>query len=180
MVKDEPDNDRYEEFLQYFLRDSSRIFAYVRSLLPQYADAQDVFQRCSLTLWRHFDQFDSDRLFLPWACQIALNEVRNFRRVSGRDKLQFADELVEQLATTRLKSLHRRDRRSTALRECIVHLKQADRELVRLVYEDLQPVEAIANSTGKAIQTIYNRLSALRRSLLQCIEKRIAAEDAAV
>jgi RNA polymerase sigma-70 factor len=180
MVNDESDNDRYEEFLQYFLRDSARIFSYVRSLLPQYADAQDVFQRCSLTLWRHFDQFDSDRLFLPWACQIALNEVRNFRRVAGRDRLLFAEDLIEQLAMTRLKSLDHRHRRSTALRECMVQLKPTDQELVRLVYQDHQPVESIASTTGKAIQTIYNRLSVLRRMLLQCIEKRIAAEDAAV
>ena len=88
----------YEEFLQYFLRDQARIFAYVRALLPHYADAQDVFQRCSLTLWRNFEQFDHERLLLPWACRIAFNEVRNFRRVAGRDKLQFADDVIDQLA----------------------------------------------------------------------------------
>ena len=177
MLTDQSQDERYEEFLQHFLLDQARIFSYIRSLLPQYADAQDVFQRCSLTLWRHFDQFDQQRLFLPWACTIALNEVRNFRRVHGRDKLHLAEDLFEQLAERRSDSLVRRDRRSLALRTCVESLKQADRELVQHVYEDSRPVEEIAKSTGKAMQTLYNRLSILRRQLLQCIEKRIASEE---
>jgi RNA polymerase sigma-70 factor len=178
MLTDQSQDERYEEFLQHFLQDQARIFSYIRSLLPQYSDAQDVFQRCSLTLWRQFDQFDQQRLFLPWACTIALNEVRNFRRVSGRDRLQLADDLVEQLAKRRSDTLAHRDRRSLALRTCVESLKQADRDLVQLVYEDSRPVEEIAKSTGKAMQTLYNRLSILRRQLLQCIEKRVASEEA--
>lgn len=178
MLTDPFHDDRYEEFLQHFLQDQARIFSYVRSLLPQYADAQDVFQRCSLTLWRQFDQFDQQRMFLPWACAIALNEVRNFRRVSCRDKLQLADDLVEHLAERRSDTLAHRDRRSSALRRCVENLKQADRDLVQLVYEDSRSVEEIAKSTGKAMQTLYNRLSILRRQLLQCIENRIASEEA--
>jgi RNA polymerase sigma-70 factor len=178
MLTDQSQDERYEEFLQHFLQDQARIFSYVRSLLPRYVDAQDVFQRCSLTLWRQFDQFDQQRLFLPWACTIALNEVRNFRRVSGRDRLQLADDLVDQLAERRRDTLAHRDRRSLALRTCVESLKQADRDLVQLVYEDSRPVEEIAKSTGKAMQTLYNRLSILRRQLLQCIEKRVASEEA--
>ena len=48
------------------------------ALLPNEQDAQDVFQRTSLVLWQKFDQFDSDRDFLPWACGVAHYEVRNF------------------------------------------------------------------------------------------------------
>ncbi|XZE34282.1 sigma-70 family RNA polymerase sigma factor [Pirellulaceae bacterium SH501] len=179
MLPDQSHDESYEEFLQYFLRDQSRIFAYVRSLLPQYSDAQDVFQRCSLTLWKQFDRFDRERLFLPWACGIAFNEVRNFRRVSGRDRLLFSDDLIEQLSSQRLESLSHRERRSVALRACIESLKQADRDLVRSIYQESHSVNDIATSTGRAAQTIYNRLSVLRRTLLQCIEKRIASEEAA-
>ncbi|WP_372721847.1 sigma-70 family RNA polymerase sigma factor [Novipirellula sp.] len=178
MTTEEFDNDRYEDFLQHFLRDQTRIFAYVRSLLPQYADAQDVFQRCSLTLWRQFDDFDNERLFLPWACGVAFNEVRNFRRVAGRDRLQFADDLAEQLADRRIATLGQRDLRSAAMRKCVEHLKPTDRELIQQVYEQKLAVTEIAESAGKAVQTMYNRLSAVRQSLLQCIEKRIASEEA--
>ncbi|GAA5509532.1 sigma-70 family RNA polymerase sigma factor [Novipirellula caenicola] len=178
MPTDELDDNRYEQFLQHFLRDQTRIFAYVRSLLPQYADAQDVFQRCSLTLWRHFDDFDHERLFLPWACGIAFNEVRNFRRTAGRDRLQFADDLAEQLADRRMATLGQRDLRTSAVRTCVSHLKSADRELIQRVYHDRRPIAEIAESAGKAVQTMYNRLSAVRRMLLQCIEKRIASEEA--
>lgn len=177
MHSDSKPEDRYELFLQYYLRDQSHLFAFIRSLLPQFADAQDVFQRCSLTLWKQFDSFDQERLFLPWACQIAFNEVRNFRRVAGRDRLQFTDELIEQLAARRQESLADCSKRSSALRSCLAGLKASDRELIQAVYEHAKPIEEIATSTGKAMQTLYNRLSILRRALLACIEKKLAAEE---
>ena len=75
-------------------QDRDRILAYIQSLLPHRADAEDVFQRCSIVLWRKFHDFDVQQEFLPWACGVAFYEVRNFLRVAARDRLQFNDTLI--------------------------------------------------------------------------------------
>lgn len=175
-----PPSDRYEAFLHCFAHDRDRIFAYVRSLLPHRADAEDVFQRCSILLWRKFDDYDAQRPFFPWACGVAFYEVRNFLRVAARDRLQFDDELLGQLAEQRLASLQHADRRLEALRDCLAGLESADRELIRAAYDDSQPLSALAEASGRALQTLYNRLSTLRRRLLECVERRLAADGGAV
>jgi len=173
-----PENpaDPYESFLRHFSQDRDRIFLYIRSLLPHRADAEDVFQRCSLLLWRKFDQFDATREFLPWACGVAFYEVRNFLRVAARDRLQFEDGLIQQLADRRLETLRDTDRRLDYLRGCLSELKPGDHELIRAAYVQDRPLPEFAESTGRALQTLYNRLSLLRRSLLECVQRKLAAE----
>ena len=92
--------DHYEEFLKLFARDRERIFSYIYSLLQHHADSEDVFQRCSLLLWRKFSRFDREGSFLSWACGVALYEVRNFLRVAGRDRMQLDVDLISQLGGT--------------------------------------------------------------------------------
>ena len=176
MTAPNPEEDRYEVFLQYFAQDRDRILAYIQSLLPHRADAEDVFQRCSIVLWRKFHDFDVQQEFLPWACGVAFYEVRNFLRVAARDRLQFNDTLITQLAEHRLSTLQHMDRRLDALRGCLDGLKREDRELLTAAYDDTRPLSDFAKSTGRAVQTLYNRLSLVRRQLLNCVQRKLTME----
>jgi DNA-directed RNA polymerase specialized sigma24 family protein len=44
MTDSGPIDERYETFLRCFAQERDRVFAYVQSLLPHRADAEDVFQ----------------------------------------------------------------------------------------------------------------------------------------
>ncbi|MEM1297268.1 MAG: sigma factor [Verrucomicrobiota bacterium] len=48
-------------FVSEFARCQAKLQSYIRSLLPNRADAVDVFQKTSVTLWRKFDQWESER-----------------------------------------------------------------------------------------------------------------------
>lgn len=176
MTDSRSSDERYETFLRCFAQDRDRVFAYVQSLLPHRADAEDVFQRCSIVLWRKFDDFDPDREFLSWACGVAFYEVRNFLRVAARDRLKFDDDLIAQLAERRLESLKNVDRRLSALRRCLDCLKSDDRDLVNAAYDEALPLSEFARSSGRALQTLYNRLSIVRQQLLDCVQRKLAIE----
>jgi RNA polymerase sigma-70 factor len=166
---------RYEEFLTLFAQHRERVFGFIYSLVPNFADAEDVFQRCSLVLWRNFDSFDRQRSFLAWACGVAANEVRNALRTRRRDRLRFDDELVGLLAEARPARLERYDERFDALEGCLAGLKAADRELVRVAYEPGARLADHAAASGRALQSLYNRLTQLRRLLLDCVERKQTA-----
>jgi RNA polymerase sigma-70 factor (ECF subfamily) len=159
-----------ERFVEEFARHRDRLFAYVASLLPRRADAEDVFQRCSVLLWQKFGSWDPGVAFLTWACGVAFYEVRNFLRVSGRDRLRFGDGLLETLARERAAAFERRDARAAALEDCLRRLEAAERELVRRVYADDDAVADLARESGRAAQTLYNRLHEIRRRLLACVD----------
>ena len=158
-----------ERFVAEFARHRDRLFAYVYSLLPRREDAEDVFQRTSVVLWQKIATWDPGVEFLSWACGVAFYEVKNFLRVSGRDRLRFGDALLERLAQERAATLATRDARATVLQSCLEALGAAERELVRRVYADEDSIRALAAESGKAAQTLYNRLNQIRRRLFDCV-----------
>ena len=160
------------QFVQEFARHHERLFAYVFSLLPNRFDAEDVFQRASVTLWQKFDQYEPGTNFLSWACTVAFYEVRNFLRVSGRSRLRFSDDLLSSMAEERTRSLERRDDRLDALDDCLKRLESAERELLDRAYRDESRIKDLAQRDGRAVQTLYNRLNQIRRKLMECVDSR--------
>ncbi|SFI28809.1 sigma-70 family RNA polymerase sigma factor [Planctomicrobium piriforme] len=178
LVDPAPSIDRqYEEFLRLFSQNRERLFAYIFSLLPNHADAEDVFQRCSLLLWRKFSEFDVERNFLAWACGVALNEVRNFLRSAHRDRLRFDSSLVTQLSDHRLGALETSGENLKILQGCLEALKATEQDLVRVAYDGNSTLKDFADATGQALQTLYNRLGRIRRMLLECVRRKLATES---
>ncbi len=169
----------YERFLELYSRDRDRLFGYIYALLPHQADAEDVFQRSSLLLWNKFSVYDPARPFLPWACSIAHYEVRNFIRSVNRDRLQFDEDLIEQLADSRMQRCDDGDERLEALRRCLQMLKQVERDLIDLAYRGDASIKEFAESTGGVTQTLYNRISLARRKLLVCVRRRLSQQGLA-
>jgi RNA polymerase sigma-70 factor (ECF subfamily) len=166
----------YEAFLGLFAAHRDRVFAFIFSLLPNHADAEDVFQRCSLLLWRKFSEYDRERSFLSWACGIAFYEVRNFVRSAQRDRMQFDSALMTQLSDHRLKQLDQKREHLNALKSCLDSLQPRERELVQQAYLGEATLKDFAQTTGQALQTLYNRMARLRRILLECVRRKLAAE----
>ena len=169
----------HDTFLRHYAREHQRLAAYIFSMLPNTADAEDVFQRTTLILWRKFDQYDPREEFLSWACGVAFYEVRNFLRVSSRQHLHFNDELLARIAEERPQVLAQHDERLAALTHCLRKLGAEDRKLVDGAYGGQRTIKELASDMGRASQTLYNRLAAIRRRLLECIERSVEGEGSA-
>jgi RNA polymerase sigma-70 factor, ECF subfamily len=166
----------YEQFVQLFAQVYDNLFAYVFALLPHWSDAEDVFQRTSLVLWRKFAEFEPGSNFLAWACRTAFYEVQNFRRTASRDRLQFNDALVARLADERdVVSEGYRQRRDFLL-ECVAKLSDDQRTLLYRAYEGTITIRQLAAELHRSPQTVYNRLNMIRRSLLECVERAVTRE----
>lgn len=169
--------ETYEEFLELFSRHRERLFAHIFALIPHEADAEDIFQRCSILLWRKFPDFDDTRSQFPtWACGVALNEIRNFVKSRRRSRLTFQPELLEQLSEDRLSDEDFETDRIDALRNCVERLHPRERELVRIAYDESVTIKDYATQTNQSLQALYNKLAKVRRLLLACVERTISRE----
>jgi RNA polymerase sigma-70 factor len=171
------DCDSYEEFLSVYARDRDRLFAYIYSLVPRRDDAEDIFQKCSLVLWRKFGAFDPSRSFLAWACGVAALEVRQYLRSSKSGRVCFNSELITQLAERRLSHLEAEPLRAAALRQCLERITARDRDLLQMAYSAGSTLKQFAESSGQALQTLYNRLARLRKALAECVERRLSSDS---
>src|SRR5262245_34134150 len=170
------DPDRSEEFVRLFAAHAQRLYAVVFALLPNAADADDVFQETSRLLWERFGQFTLGTNFFAWACRVAQFQVMAFRQRQRRSRLWFSDEFLacvtEQAAAdgTLLAAQQR------ALADCLQKLKARDRELIQLRYRPGVTTKAVAAQLGRSLDAIYKALNRIQDRLLACVQRTLLTE----
>jgi len=167
------DHGRQEEFVRLLNSAHAMLLRYIVSFLANRPDAEDVLQRTSVTMWRRFSTFEQGSDFLAWATTVAFYEVRNFQRVTGRSRLEFSDALMQTLADEREQDIRNWDPKFEALERCVQKLDPASRDLVDAVYSRGLTAADLAHKQGKATQSVYNKLSLIRRALAECVQKQL-------
>src|SRR5436190_21200224 len=133
-----------ERFITQLNAAHGRLLGFLRVMLGNSADAEDVLQRASMTMWRKFGEFDPALDFFAWASSFAFYEAKNFQRTAARSRLHFDDELMQRLADERIADLEHRDARLAAMDRCIGELDEPGRELVREFYLNNTEVATLA------------------------------------
>jgi len=164
-----------DQIVQLLTNVQQQLTRYVRTMVPNRSDAEEVLQETNLFVWRHADEFELGTNFAAWACKIAYYQVLTFRKRQSRSRLCFSDALVEQLADGAVERLARTNDEAEALDLCMEKLSVDDRELLELRYEPGATVEVIARQIGRSTKAVYNALGRIRTWLLECVE-RAAAE----
>src|SRR3954465_12948543 len=92
-----------EEFITLLNAAHGRLLGFLRVMLGNSADAEDVLQRASMNIWRKFGEYDPSKDFFAWASSFAFYEAKNFQRVAARSRLHFDDDLLNRMAEERPK-----------------------------------------------------------------------------
>lgn len=163
----------YELFLSLFTRCQGRIQAFIRTLVPDPTQADDVFQATSLVLWRSFATFRRDAEFLPWALGAARHQVLLHWRTRRRDRHVFSDEVLANLADTAEAAVGMAEPRLAALESCMAGLSERQRELVRMFYGEHRSAAAIAKHWGRTVHAVYKALKVMRRTLFDCVSRKV-------
>ena len=166
------DNDT-KEFVALLTRYSRRIYSFIRTLVPNQADAEDLLQEVSTTLWEKFGTFRKGSDFRAWAFQIAHYKVLNFRQRRTHLPQLFADDMVERLSHERLLLDDALEARFHALADCYQKLDRQDRELIDLRYTEGATIPAVAAHTGRSVNFVYKALRRIHSALYRCIDETI-------
>ncbi len=181
----DPESDReerYGEFVALLARHDLSIRRFVRSLLPSPDGVDDVVQDTALECWKKFTEFspesseDPANSFIRWACVIARYKVMSWQRDKARDRLVFRESVIERLAESAMENAGQRELEQAAIERCLEKLPDEQRRLVLSVHVPGESVSAIAQETGEAARRLYSKVNVLRKRLLECVGKRIAAE----
>jgi RNA polymerase sigma-70 factor (ECF subfamily) len=172
------DKDR-EQIVALITRYQRRLQVYVRSLVANLADADEVLQEVNLFLWRNADDYRPGSDFGAWAYKVAYFHVLTYRKRLARNKLRFSDALLQQLADSGTAVAEQTDRRQDALEHCVKKLPDADRLLVQLRYQGGSTVQDLAGELHRSAKAIYRSLDRIHLTLLNCVRRRLEAEDGA-
>lgn len=170
------DIDRTAQFVRLLSENERRLKGYVLSLVPNWADAEEIFADTNARLWEQFDEFDAEGDFGAWACTIAHYLVLAYRKQQQRDKRRFSDMFIDMIAETTSELTGERDARFRYLAECLELMKDKTRQLVRAFYSGHETAEEIAERTDGTPASVYKAVSRGRHALHECIEQRLATE----
>jgi len=174
-------DENREGFIRELTAAQSSLWAYVLTLHPEHAAAQDILQQTNLTLWRKAGEYQPGTNFLGWACKAAYFHVLTYRRGMRRDRLVFNDEVFAYLAERQSERIVERSPglRAAALRGCLDKLAPHSRRLLEVRYAAGGSVQDLARSEGRSVAALSQLLYRLRDSLQRCIETALAAGGAA-
>lgn len=168
-----------EEFVQLFTRTQRRLYLFILSQVASTQDAEEILQETNLIVWSKYHQFDVATNFFAWSAQIATYEVLKFRQRKHREKLRFTDEFVDAVAQEVLERSHEFERRRNALEHCLEKLRPDDRTLIHRRYQPGERGKFVAEDLGRPANSVYQSLGRIRKTLLDCMQRRLAAEGLA-
>lgn len=164
------------DFVQLFTKNQRRLYLYILAQVPSPVEAEEILQEANIVVWRKFDRFELGTNFFAWSCRIANYEVLKFRDRRRRDRLRFSNEFIELVAKEIQDSPPDLLGRRSALQGCLAKLRPKDRELIRQRYGSGESGESLAAFLDRPVNSIYQSLGRIRKSLLECMKRRMAAE----
>jgi RNA polymerase sigma-70 factor (ECF subfamily) len=171
-----PSTGKNKHFLRLFLQNQRGLYAYVLTLLPNRADADDVLQETSLVMWDKFDAEGPPSDFLAWGRRIAYHKVLDFYKKTQRARTHLSRIFVERIAQSASNEAERLEERRSALAACIEKLAPRDRDLLNRRFADGATTASTSEQLGRSVEAVYKALAKVRRSLFDCIEESLARE----
>lgn len=146
------------------------LVGYIRTLVMDVDDADDILQETNVVLWRRAGEYDPSMKFTTWACGVAKRQVLAWARDRGRDRHLFLDAaLLDDLAERATAQADLGEARAAALRLCLAKLTDHQRQLIRQRYHPQGSVQRMAELSGRSTNALSVALNRIRRKLQECI-----------
>jgi RNA polymerase sigma-70 factor, ECF subfamily len=165
-----------DEFVQLFTKWQRRLFLFILAQAPNPVEAEEILQETNLVIWRKSHTYTPGTNFYAWGCRIAVLEVLKSRDRRRRQATLMSEAFVEAVAREAQDSVDSLEERRRALLACLARLAASDRDLIRRRYAPGETGKTVARQLGRPANSVYQSLTRIRRTLLECIKRRLAAE----
>jgi RNA polymerase sigma-70 factor, ECF subfamily len=171
-------SEHAEQFAELLRSNHRQLFVFIYSLVQNRADAEDVYQQTTLVMWKKFSEFTPGTNFGAWAARVAHLTARHFIRTKRRNRVYFSDGMLELLADSYAAPRPgASERRMDALARCLEKLPRRERRLVDSCYSEECDIASLAESSNRSVAAVYQALYRIRKALLTCVERTLAAEN---
>jgi RNA polymerase sigma-70 factor (ECF subfamily) len=165
------------ELTAHWVNSQSVLSAYISANVSDAHHVEDIIQEVAQVCAEKFEEYDRDRSFVSWAMGIARNRILKYYRSRSRDRMVLSEAALERLEDA-LESLESEaeDRRE-ALRYCIEKVVGRRSEVLQLRYREDQRVNEIAKKFQMSASAVSVMLHRVRTDLLECIDRRLRAQE---
>jgi RNA polymerase sigma-70 factor (ECF subfamily) len=146
--------------------------AFFASVTRDYHLAEDVFQEVCVKAVAKADTFEEVSHLVNWARLKGKNRAIDILRARDGRYVGISDEILALLAAE-WPDHAKAEAMQDALRQCITEVTPNNRELLRLRYFERRNCSDVAVIMGRKIETVYQALARLHKTLGECIRLRL-------
>ncbi len=129
-----------------------RLYAFVRRMVTDHDEAQDVLQNVFIKAWNGLDRFREDAQLFSWLYRIAHNESISHLKRMRRGLFVSEDTVIERLTTTLDRSEHfTGDAIQRRLQQAVMTLPTKQRAVFTMKYFDEMKYEEMSRITGTSV-----------------------------
>lgn len=161
------------QFIRLMTKYERMVYGYILSLVPNWADADEILQETNIRLWEEFEKFQPGTNFAAWAVRVAHFQVLTWRKRVSRSRLVFDQRVVDSLAAEPRWTDEEFEARQQALAECVSELPDNSRELLRHCYVNGAKAKDVAVELNRTPAAVYKALERIRVALHSCIERKV-------
>jgi RNA polymerase sigma-70 factor, ECF subfamily len=170
------DSHRHERFMQLFLPVQRGLYGFLRTLIPNSADAEDVLQAAAAVMWERFDDFDPGTRFDYWAYHIARIQALRHLKDRKRSRLVFSEAVLGLLADHSVAVCSATRDVMDALELCVEQLSEQHRRMLQLRFETGATNRSVAAILGCSEATVSRALAQIYGNLMGCIQRNTVVE----
>ena len=172
------DSRQAREFIGQLMANQRRIYAFILTLVPNWADADDLMQETAQTMWCRFENSEPIQNFAAWGIRIAQNNILNYYAKRKRERVLFDDDVMKDVMDRSEAVCAEADVRIEVLQRCLRKLKDRDRRLIRTLYEQGVTIKQLAAQVDRPVQGLYKAIARIHDALLQCVRRSLALKEA--
>jgi len=170
------DDSRAAEFMRLFLAHERRLYGLLVTQVPHLADADDLLQEVSASMWSKFGDFRPGSDFWAWGRSfVRFAVLKHYEKARTAGRVTFSDALLDRIADDVAAAAPTMDRRQEALRDCLARLTARVRDLLRERYEPGRTLHDAAARAGMTDPAAYKALSRAHDALLKCMHAVLGA-----
>ena len=164
-------------FIRLFAPVQNQLLMYIRSLLPNFSDADDLLQEVAATAWNKFDDFDESKgAFKSWIFGMARNKVMHSkRRYLRTQNLLNEVQMLKAESYFSEKGTQHADERQNALQECMAELSTEQKQLILSRDRDKKKSYELGDMLKRSAEQIRIQLYRLRKVLKGCVNEKVQA-----
>jgi len=167
-----PDNgSRAERFFSLFMSSQNQIYTYILMVIHNINDADDLMQETATVLWEKFHEFEEDRNFTAWGIGIAHNKILTYLRDHRKTRAKFNDDISTKIIEHAQSVVDEKKERVEAIIKCVGKLKETDRKLISLRYEQDIPIKKMAVLVGRSVDGLYKTMARIHNALQECVRR---------
>lgn len=163
------------DFIDLFVKSQRRLYLFLLTQTASPQAAEEILQNTNVVILSKWASYVHGTNFLAWVYRIASLELLKYRQQSRKRPLQFDDGFIDNVVASVETLQQTSDERRQALSRCLDKLRPQDRKMIQLRYQLGGDGKMISDQLNRPVNSIYQSLGRIRRTLLECIERELAA-----